>query len=128
MFEITGTDIKNADYEVKLTKMECSEDKQSEIKLCFDYYVNGLAVEYVDAPDAHAIEAVVSGGKLKSFKMELKNFVKTGETVSNREMITAIDEYCNENKDAENIYIYDSYLYYGYKKNNESMITDWEVN
>lgn len=128
MFEITGTDIKNADYEVKLTKMECSEDRQSEIKLCFDYYVNGLVVEYVDTPDAHAIEAVVSGGKLKSFKMELKNFVKTGETVSNREMITAIDEYCNENKDAENIYIYDSYLYYGYKKNDESMITDWEVN
>ncbi len=128
MFEITGTDIKNADYEIKLTKMECSEDRQSEIKLCFDYYVNGLIVEYVDTPDAHAIEAVVSEGKLKSFKMELKNFVKTGETVSNREMITAIDEYCSENKELENIYIYDTYLYYGYKKNNENMITDWAVN
>lgn len=128
MFEITGTDIKNADYEIKLTGMECSEDRQSMIKLYFDYYINGLAMEYADEPGAHAVEAVVSNGKLKTFKMELKNFVKTGETVSNRQMITAIDEYCSEHKDAESIYIYDSYLYYGYKKNNESMITDWAVN
>lgn len=125
MFEITGTDIENADYEIKLTKMECVND---EVRLSFDYYINGLIMEYKETPDAHAVEAVVSGGKLKSFKMELKNFVKTGETVSNRQMITAIDEYCENNKDSGNIYIYDSYLYYGYKKNNESMVTDWDVN
>lgn len=128
MFEITGTDIKNADYEIKLTKMECSEDKQSEIKLYFDYYINGLIMEYIDEPDAHAIEAVITKGRLSTFKMELKNFIKTGETISNKQMITAIDEYCSENKEEESIYIYDAYLYYGYKKNNENMRTDWAVN
>jgi len=128
MFEITGTDIKNADYEIKLTKMECSEDKQSDIKLCFDYYINGHIMEYAENKDSHAVEAVISNGKLLSFKMELKNFVKTGEKISNRQMITAIDEYCSKNKNSGNIYIYDCHLYYGYKKNNEKMITEWAVN
>lgn len=128
MFEITGTDIKNADYEIKLTGMSCSDDRQSEIRLNFDYYINGLVMEYVDEPGAHAIEAVISDGRLVSFKMELKNFVKTGETVSNKQLITAIDEYCSRHRNEENIYIYDGYLYYGYKKNNEHMQTDWAVN
>ncbi len=128
MFEITGTDIKNADYQIKLTEMSCSEDKQSEIRLEFDYYINGHVMRYVDAPSSHAIEAVISYGKLISFKMELKNFVKTGETVSNQQMITAIDEYCSKQNGSEKIYIYDAYLYYGYKKNNEHMQTSWAVN
>ncbi len=128
MFEITGTDIKNADYQIKLTNMTCSEDYQKEICLSFDYYINGHVMEYIDEPGAHAIEAVISKGRLVSFKMELKNFVKTGETVSNAQMLTAIDEYCSKHGDKENIYIYDSYLYYGYKKNNENMQTSWAVN
>ncbi len=127
MFQITGTDIKNADYEIKITGMETTDDYQSEIKLCFDYYINGLVMEYVDTPNSHAIEAVISKGKLTYFKMELKNFQKTGEVFSNKQMITAIDEYCAKNKDKESIYIYDSYLYYGYKKNNEHMRTSWAV-
>ena len=98
------------------------------LKLNFDYYINGLVMKYIDAPGEHAIEAVISNGRLVSFKMELKNFVKTGETVSNKQMITAIDEYCGLHRDEENIYIYDSYLYYGYKKNDERMKTDWAVN
>ncbi len=128
MFEITGTDIKNADYQIKLTNMSCSEDYQEEIRLSFDYYINGHVMEYIDEPGAHAIEAVISNGRLISFKMELKNFVKTGETVSNKQMITAIDEYCSEHSNDGNIYIYDSHLYYGYKKNNENMQTSWSVN
>lgn len=128
MFEITGTDIKNADYEIKLTSMSCSEDLQSEIRLSFDYYINGLIMEYIDEPGSHAIEAVISGGRLLSFKMELKNFVKTGETVSNAQMFEAIDEYCSRHRDEGNIYIRDSYLYYGYTKNNENMRTNWAVN
>ncbi|MBQ2890998.1 MAG: hypothetical protein IJE44_05075 [Clostridia bacterium] len=128
MFEITGTDIKNADYEIKVTGMETTDDYQSEIRLCFDYYINGLIMEYVDNPSSHAIEAVISKGKLTYFKMELKNFQKTGQLISNEQMITAIDKYCAENQDKENIYIYDSYLYYGYKKNNETMHTSWAVN
>ncbi len=128
MLEITDTDIKNTDYEIKLTAMSCSEDYQSEIRLNFDYYINGLVMKYIDAPGTHAIEAVISNGRLVSFKMELKNFVKTGETVSNKQMITAIDEYCSLHRDKESIYIYDSYLYYGYKKNDERMQTNWAVN
>ncbi len=128
MFEITGTDIKNTDYQIKLTKMSASEDYQSEIRLSFDYYINGHVMEYIDEPGAHAIEAVISNGKLISFKMELKNFTKTGETISNQQMLTAIDEYCSQQKGNGNIYIYDSYLYYGYKKNNEHMQTSWAVN
>lgn len=85
-------------------------------------------MEYVDNPESHAVEAIISNGKLVDFKMELKNFVKAGETVSNRQMITAIDEYCLKHKEEESIYIYDSYLYYGYKKNDEKMVTDWAVN
>ncbi len=127
MFETTGTDIKNADYEIKLTSMSHSKDYQSEVRLCFDYYINGLVMEYVDDPDSHAIEAVISKGKLIYFKMELKNFVKTGETVSNDQMMAAIDEYCSK-QNRENVYIYDSYLYYGYKKNDENMRTGWAVN
>ena len=128
MFEITGTDIKNADYEIKLTEMSCSDDLQSEIRLSFDYYVNGLVMEYVDDPDSHAIEAVISGGRLVSFKMELKNFTKTEETVSNEQMITAIDKYCGSHQTSGGVlYIRDSYLYYGYTKNDEKMRTAWAV-
>lgn len=127
MFEITGTDIKNADYEIKLTDMSASSDMQSEINLSFDYYINGLVMEYVDYPDSHAIEAVISDGKLVYFKMELKNFVKTKETTKNEPMFDAIDRYCSRLSGGGNIYIRDSYLYYGYKQNNEKMTTKWKV-
>lgn len=128
MLEITGTDIKSADWEIKLTEMSCSEDYLGEVRLSFDYYIGGHVMKYIDDPSSHAIEAVISNGRLTSFKMELKNFVKTCETVSNKQMITAIDEYCKKHSEEDSIYIYDSYLYYGYKKNNENMQTVWAVN
>lgn len=69
-----------------------SESEKSDIKITFDYYVNGMPV-LIDGENEveHGVTAVLSSGTLKSYKQYLFEVSQSGNTENIGSMINALD-------------------------------------
>ncbi len=70
IFKISGIDPSSSSFDLKLTKMPLSFEQDNAEEIHFDYFVDGVLIDF--GKDS-AISAITEDGKLTELKMHIKN-------------------------------------------------------
>lgn len=105
------------------------ENTKQEINFSIDYYVNSMPI-YIDGENGaeHGINAVISGGSLKSYRQYLFNAGLTGETENIGSMINALDLLYEKFRDEKEVYLTDVFIAYKSDGNSFALKPVWCAN
>ncbi len=84
---LSGVDLENIDFEIKLTKTPSAFKPGERAEFCFDYFVDGIKIDF---GKESAISAWVEGGKLTELKMHIKDIEKLNPAEVPLDFLSAI--------------------------------------
>ncbi len=112
----------NERCEIRITKMPDLSANFKKYELGFDYYVNGIKIDF---GEQFGVWAVVENGAVVEFKMQVKAIDTEFRNVSGESLSDAIKRYCYENPDYT--VITDAKMVYRYLGNEKEMAAEWEI-
>lgn len=108
--------------ELKFSEIPLQKGDSREMKVCFDYFVDGVRVQL---PDGYAVEAVIKNGTLMQLKVWIKTFEKTDNDYEDRAVVDAIDEYCAAVQSVKRISRAE--LQYKFAEDGAEINADWNI-
>lgn len=112
----------NERCEIKITKMPDMSANAKRYELGFDYYVNGIRIDF---GEMYGAWAVVENGAVVEFKMQVKAVDTQLKNAQRENLSDAIKRYCYENRDYT--VIIDARPVYRYSGNDNEMTAEWEI-
>ncbi len=122
VMKISGININNADFTVKLTNMPVDYKAISKTEIGFDYFIKDKKLEFLDT---YGVWAVLQKGNLVELKMQLKDIEKQNKQSLMGGMLDEIDKFCAENKDCKKIN--SVYGVYRYEEDTAELKAEWKV-
>lgn len=115
----------NGAAELRLTNniKEIKSDTGAEsLVIGFDYFVDGKKVKF---SEGCAIEAVVDGGMLVEYKMQLRDIVKSGDKTDVQPFFEAMSDFNKKNEGITRIK--SGKLVYSFDENGKEATAEWEI-
>lgn len=112
----------NERCEIRITKMPGYYANHRKYELGFDYYVNGIKVDF---GDTYGAWAVVENGTVVEFKMQVKEADTQLRNAQIGNLTDAIKSYCHTNPDYTAII--DTKPVYRFLENEQEITAEWQI-